>query len=103
MKNKLRGPLTEPMFYVLMAFLKQDMCGIDITEYVNQRTEGRVQLGPGTLYTILSKFEEDGLIAEVAVDGRKRTYQLTDRGRETYLDEMERLRRCLDDGEAALL
>ena len=69
MKNKARGPLTEPMFYVLMAFLKQDMCGIDVTEYVTRHTGGRIQLGPGTLYTILSKFEEDGLIAEVAVDG----------------------------------
>lgn len=103
MKNKIRGPLTEPMFYVLMAFLKQDMCGIDITEYVNQRTGGRVQLGPGTLYTILAKFQEDGLIEEVAVDGRKRTYHLTNKGRETYVGELERLQKCLQDGEDALL
>lgn len=103
MKNKIRGPLTEPMFYVLMAFLRQDMCGIDITEYVNQRTEGRVQLGPGTLYTILAKFQEDDLIEEVAVDGRKRTYHLTNKGRETYMGELERLQKCLQDGEAALL
>jgi len=102
MKNIVRGPLTEPMFYVLMAFLKQDMCGIDITEYVNQRTGGRVQLGPGTLYTILAKFQEDGLIEEVAVDGRKRTYRLTGKGRETYMEELERLQKCLQDGEAAL-
>ncbi|MGE4484534.1 MAG: PadR family transcriptional regulator [Oscillospiraceae bacterium] len=102
MKNIVRGPLTEPMFYVLMAFLKQDMCGIDITEYVNRRTGGRVQLGPGTLYTILAKFQEDGLIEEVAVDGRKRTYRLTGKGRETYMEELERLQKCLQDGEAAL-
>ena len=103
MKNKIRGPLTEPMFYVLMAFLKQDMCGIDITEYVNQRTGGRIQLGPGTLYTILAKFQEDGLIEEVAVDGRKRTYHLTNSGRETYVGELERLQKCLKDGEDSLL
>lgn len=91
------------MFYVLMAFIKQEMCGIDITEYVKQRTGGRVQLGPGTLYTILSKFEEDKFIEEVSVDGRKRTYRLTDKGRETYKGELERLRNCLQDGEDALL
>ncbi len=102
MKNKIRGPLTEPMFYVLMAFLKHDMCGIDITEYVNQRTGGRVQLGPGTLYTILAKFQEDELIKEIAVDGRKRTYHLTDKGRETYMGELERLQKCLQNGENAL-
>ena len=103
MKNNVRGPLTEPMLYVLMAFLKQDMCGIDIAEYVSRRTGARVQLGPGTLYTILAKFQEDGLIKEVAVDGRKRTYRLTDKGKETYIDELERLRKCLRDGEEALL
>ena len=95
--------MTEPMLYVLMAFLKQDMCGIDIAEYVSKRTAGRVQLGPGTLYTILAKFQEDGLIDEVAVDGRKRTYRLTYKGRETYMDELERLRKCLQDGEEALI
>lgn len=103
MKSKARGPLTEPMLYVLMAFLKQDMCGIDITEYVSRRTGGRVQLGPGTLYTILAKFQEDGLIEEIAVDGRKRTYRLTDKGKETYMDELGRLQMCLRDGEEALL
>lgn len=103
MKNNSKGPLTEPMFYVLMAFLKQEMCGIDITKYVKQHTDGRVQLGPGTLYTILSKFEEDRLIEEVSVDGRKRTYRLTVKGRETYMDELTRLRSCLRNGEEALL
>lgn len=103
MKNKVRGPLTEPMFYVLMAFLKQDMCGIHITEYVSQRTSGRVRLGPGTLYTILAKFQEYGLIEEVAAEGRKRTYHLTNKGKEIYMVEMERLQKCLRDGQAALL
>lgn len=102
MRNKTKGPLTEPMLYVLMAFLKQDMCGIDIAEYVNRYTDNRVQLGPGTLYTILAKFQEDGFIEEVAVEGRKRTYRLTHKGREIYMDELERLRKCLRDGEKAL-
>lgn len=102
MNNKARGPLTEPMFYVLMAFINRDMCGIDITEYVKNRTEGRVQLGAGTLYTILAKFQEDKLIEEIAVDGRKRTYRLTESGRTVYQGELERLRRCLQDGESAL-
>ncbi len=103
MRNKARGPLTEPMLYVLMAFLKQDMCGIDIAEYVDRHTNNRVRLGPGTLYTILAKFQEDGFIEEVAVDGRKRTYRLTYKGKEIYMDELERLRKCLRDGKEALL
>lgn len=103
MGTKERGPLTEPMFYVLMSFLQQEMCGIEITEFVSQKTGGRVILGPGTLYTLLGKFQEEHLIEETQVEGRKRTYRLTEKGREVYLAELERLRTCVRDGEEALL
>ena len=46
MGAKDRVTLTEPMFYVLMSFLKRDMCGTEITEFVDQKTRGRVKLGP---------------------------------------------------------
>ena len=103
MGTKERGPLTEPMFYVLMSFLRQEMCGIEITEFVSQKTGGRVVLGPGTLYTLLGKFQEEHLIEETQVEGRKRTYRLTEKGREIYLAELERLKTCVRDGEEALL
>ena len=61
---KERGTLTESMFYVLMSFLRGQMCGIEITEFVERKTNGRVRLGPGTLYTLLGKFQEEGLIRE---------------------------------------
>ena len=94
-----RGWLTEPMFYVLMSFLKQDRCGIEITDFVRRRTRGRVLLGPGTLYTILAKFQSEGLLEETEIQGRKRTYRITHRGRRIYAEEVERLRRCLLDAE----
>lgn len=103
MGGKERGALTEPMFYVLMSFLRRDMCGIDITEFVEQKTNGRVRLGPGTLYTLLGKFLDGGLIEETEVDGRKRTYRITQKGREAYREELERLRACVRDGEEELL
>ena len=103
MGTKERGPLTEPMFYVLMSFLRQEMCGLEITEFVSQKTGGRVVLGPGTLYTLLGKFQEEHLIEETQVEGRKRTYRLTEEGRAVYLAELERLKTCVRDGEEALL
>ena len=99
MGGKDRGPLTEPMFYVLMSFLRQDMCGTEITEFVERRTQGRVKLGPGTLYTLLGKFQDEKLIQETEVDGRKRTYRITPKGRSVYQEEVERLRSCLADAE----
>ena len=99
MAGKERGPLTEPMFYVLMSFLRRDMCGTEMTEFVERRTRGRVRLGPGTLYTLLAKFQDEGFIQETEVDGRKRTYRLTDQGRQAYHEELDRLRACVLDGE----
>ncbi|MCF2596532.1 PadR family transcriptional regulator [Pseudoflavonifractor phocaeensis] len=99
MGSKERGPLTEPMFYVLMSFLRRDMCGTEITEFVEQKTRGRVRLGPGTLYTLLAKFQDEGLIEETKVDGRKRTYRLTGKGWAAYREELDRLRACVADGE----
>ena len=91
MGGKSRGPLTEPMFYVLMAFLHGEMCGIDVAAFVEKKTRGRVKLGPGTLYTLLNKFQDETLIEEIEVEGRKRTYRLTAKGREAYAEEEEGL------------
>lgn len=102
MGGKERAALTEPMFYVLMSFLHQEMCGIEITEFVEKKTGGRLRLGPGTLYTLLGKFQDERLIEQTQTEGRKRTYRLTDKGREAYLEELERLRACVRDGEEEL-
>ena len=102
MPGREKGPLTEPMYYVLMSFLDREMCGTQITEFVEKKTAGRVKLGPGTLYTLLAKFQDEGLIAEISVEGRKRTYQITDKGRESFREELERLRACVNDGLEAL-
>lgn len=87
--------LTETMFYVLMAFLKTDMCGTDVAAFIDQKTKGRIQMGPGTLYTILAKFQSEGLLEETEIQG----YRITHRGRRIYAEEVERLRRCLLDAE----
>ena len=91
--------LTESMFYVLLSLLRQERCGTEIVRFVDDTTAGRVPLGPGTLYTILAKFQEEGLIRETAVEGRKRTYAITDRGRALFRQELSRLRLCVADGD----
>lgn len=100
MAKKTLEVLTETMFYVLMSFLRQERCGIEIAEFIEQKTSGRVRIGPGTLYTILAKFEEERLISETRVEGRKRTYRITERGIEAYREELSRLRACIDDAES---
>lgn len=96
-----RGALTEAMFYTLMVLSLRDVCGTEIAAAVEERTRGRVRLGPGTLYTILGRFLEEEFIQETEVQGRKRTYRITEFGRRAYAAELERLRQCISDAEEA--
>ena len=99
MPKKAMVNLTETMFYVLMAFSQGEMCGIDIADYIENCTSGRVKIGPATLYTILGKFENEKFIKEINVEGRKRTYSLTEKGFDAYRTELQRLKQCVADAE----
>ena len=99
MGKKSLEVVTESMFYVLMAFTGGQKCGIDVAEFITNKTRGRLPIGPATLYTILGRFEAEGLIREVQVEGRKRTYCLTTKGRSIYDEEIVRLQQCLADAQ----
>ena len=88
--------LTEQMFYILLC-LRQECCGTDIMAQVSALTEGRVTVGPGTLYNLLESFLHAGMIAETKVEGRKRSYLITETGRKALEDEVRRLRILIED------
>lgn len=97
--RKAMETLTESMFYVLMALAKEPGCGREIAAAIDLLTDGRVSIGPATLYTVLARFEREGCIEEIAVSGRKRTYRITEAGLKAYFEERERLKRCLLDAD----
>lgn len=99
MPKKQLDTLTEPMYYTLIALLTP-RCGIEITEFVLQLTNQRVRLVPGTLYTMLSKFESEAMIQEIEVEGRKRTYQITHKGKQMLKEEYERLQLMIKEGSS---
>ena len=82
--------LTEQMFYILLC-LKEECCGMDIMEKVSQMTDGRVSVGPGTLYNLLEQFVDAGMIRQTRAVGRRKSYRLTDWGRKVLEAEYERL------------
>ena len=88
--------LTEPMFYILLC-LRRECCGADIAAQVGALTRGRLSLGPGTLYNLLDSFLQAGMIRETRVEGRKRSYLITDKGREALEAEVRRLQTLLAD------
>ena len=89
--------LTEPMYYILLA-LTEECCGVDIMEKVKTISHGRVLVGPGTLYAMLAKFEENGVIRLTASEGRRKSYVITDVGHEMLQKEYERLKVMVEDG-----
>ena len=82
--------LTEQMFYILIC-LQKECCGTDIMEMVKKMTDGRVNVGPGTLYNLLEQFREDSIITLTKVGGKKRSYIITDKGRDLLEKEYDRL------------
>ena len=91
--------LTEQMFYILLC-LRQECCGTDIMAQVQALTQGQVNVGPGTLYNLLESFLTAGMIRETKVEGRKRSYLITDAGQKALRDEYDRLTRLTADYEA---
>lgn len=70
---------------------------MDIMQQVTELTDGRVRIGPGTLYNLLEQFASAGMIRETKCEGRRRSYLLTDAGRQALEAEYERLRRQAED------
>ena len=90
--------LTEPMYYILLA-LTEECCGVDIMEKVETLSDGRVKVGPGTLYAMLSRFEENHIICRTAEEGRRKWYVITKLGVDMLKKEYERLKQMVKDGE----
>ena len=89
--------LTEPMYYILLALL-DECCGVDIMEKVKALSHGRVVVGPGTLYAMLAKFEENDIIRLTNSEGRRKSYVITENGRQMLQKEYERLKTMVEDG-----
>lgn len=99
MARKKFSTLTEPMFYLLMALRGGDKCGIDISDFILNKSKNRVLIGPGTLYALLSDFEQEGIIRYVGVEGKRKIYSITELGNRLYNEELTRLRQCIFDAE----
>lgn len=93
--------LTEPMYYVLLSLVRPRY-GYEIMQEIGERTGGRVKVGAGTLYALLGRFEEEGLIRQIKIVDRKKIYQLTAEGMEALKEEYGRLKLLVADGSDLL-
>jgi DNA-binding PadR family transcriptional regulator len=91
-------PLTPAVFHILLALSDGEKHGYAIMRAVRETTQGRMVLGPGTLYGAVKRLLRDNLIVESDYrpdpsvdDARRRYYALTDLGRRVLVAESQRL------------
>ncbi len=89
---------TEPALLLLLR--EQPAHGYDLLEHLPELTgESRVEMG--NVYRLLRALEEEGLVTSTWSDG-KRTYAITDRGRQLLDQWAEALRRSQERTERFL-
>ena len=94
-------PLTEALFYILLA-TRRPVHGYGIIQEVAEMTGGRVNLGPGTLYGAINSLLEKGWIILYSAEAgsrRKKEYLITETGRAVFAGELQRLRELVSNGE----
>jgi DNA-binding PadR family transcriptional regulator len=100
-------PLPTAVFHILVALADRDRHGYSIMQDVAARTDGRVRLSAGTLYSAIRRMLEQGLIDELrdspdpaSEDERRRYYALTRLGRAVATAEARRLTEMLSQARA---
>lgn len=99
-ESKERIVLTEAVYYILLSLYKP-LHGYGIMQNVLELSEGRVNLAAGTLYGAIGTLLEKGYIEALSNDlnMRKKEYQITEDGKVIVINEIERLRELIKNGE----
>jgi len=91
-------PLTPAVFHILLALGDGERHGYAIMREVAESTDGRIRMGPGTLYGTIKRMLADRLIEESGVrpdpsmdDERRRYYRLTALGARVASAEVRRM------------
>lgn len=95
------SPLTEALFYILLA-VRTPNHGYGIIQDINEMTVGRVILGPGTLYGAINSMLTKGWISLYSEDKesrKKKEYLLTKIGRDIFENELKRLNELVENAK----
>lgn len=94
-KKRASAELTEAEYYIMLS-LKAPKHGYAIMQMVQQLSENTLNIGPATLYTVLQRLSEGGLIHQQSKtrgeDPRRKIYELTERGKAVLVNDV--WRRC---------
>lgn len=105
------SPLTPATFHILLSLAHEVAHGYHVKRMVEERTNGAVRLGAGTLYAGIRRMSDEGLIEEtdppqdtgdVEPGTRWRFYAITARGTEVLEGEIARLEADLEAARAVV-
>jgi DNA-binding PadR family transcriptional regulator len=98
-KNSPDTPLTPAVLHILLALSTEERHGYAIMKQVESDSQGKVKMGPGTLYGSIGRMLDAGLIRETDKktdpgldDERRIYYQITALGQKTLGAELDRYR-----------
>jgi DNA-binding PadR family transcriptional regulator len=98
-KKATNGPLTPAVLHILIALSTQERHGYGIMKQVESDSQGKVKMGPGTLYGSIGRMIDAGLIRESDKkvdpemdDERRVYYRITAAGRNALEEELDRYR-----------
>lgn len=92
--------LTEAVYYILLS-LYEPLHGYGIMQNAAKLSNGRVNLAAGTLYGAINTLLEKGWIRALPeeTNSRRKEYEITESGKETVKNEIERLKELIGNGE----
>src|SRR6187399_1879749 len=92
-------PLTPAVLHILLALSTEERHGYAIMKQVESDSQGKVKMGPGTLYGSIARMTDAGLVRECDKrvdpemdDERRIYYEVTDGGRAALEEELGRYR-----------
>lgn len=93
----VQAPMTEATYYILLALMKP--ChGYGMMQRIKELSGGRIEMGTGTLYGVLTRMNKEGLITLTSEEDRRKNYEITDEGRHALHVEYRRLKQLVADG-----
>jgi DNA-binding PadR family transcriptional regulator len=97
--TKIPPPLTPAVLHILLALSTEERHGYGIMKQAEAESQGKVKMGPGTLYGSIGRMIDAGLIRESdkkidpAMDDERRIYyKITAAGQHALAAELERYR-----------
>lgn len=91
-------PLSEATYYILVT-LTTPMHGYAVMQKVEEISQGTVKIGAGTLYGAFSQLEKENLIVKVSEEERRKSYALTEKGKEVLREQVRRLEIMARNGQ----